>query len=187
MEIVLRSHIVRFRRFELGMGGRDLPFGGDDSGIGIVDVRRSGLQLARGVHRSNGDGDIQRFGCRYGAVQIGLRLSDRNLIVLRVDLNQNGALLHPLIVLDVDFHHVSGNTRADRIQMNIRRSVVGRFIAAEVAPQKYAANNQHEYADQNQDVSSAPGAIGHGRRVRSALQGRRLDRGFFTCVRHRAR
>ena len=75
------------------MGGGELPLGGDDSGVGIFDVRGSGLQLARSVHRCDGNGDIQRLRRRFGARQIGLCLRDRNLVVFRIDLHQHGAFL----------------------------------------------------------------------------------------------
>ncbi len=75
--------------------------------------------------RSDRNRDIQRLRRGFGTGQIGLRLRDRNLIVLRIDLHQHGAFLHPLVVVHVDLHHVAGNTRADRIQVNIRLGIVG--------------------------------------------------------------
>ncbi len=140
VEIVLRPDVVRLSLLQLGVGGKELLFGGRDACGSVFDVRRSGRELAHGTHRGNRHCDVQRLSCGFGTGQVGFRLRDRNLIVLRIDLHQHGALLHPLVVFHVDPYHIAGNTRADGIQVNIRLGVVGGFIAAEVAPQEQATN-----------------------------------------------
>jgi hypothetical protein len=47
-------------------------------------------------------------------------LGESNFIVLGVNLDEDGAFLDPLIVIDIDPYDVAGNSRADGREMNIR-------------------------------------------------------------------
>ena len=86
LQIGLHPHIVGLGLFQLGMGGGELPLGGNHSRLGVLDVGCRRLQLARSVDRSNRDRDIERLRRGFSTGQIGLRparpqlhsLSDRS-------------------------------------------------------------------------------------------------------------
>ena len=63
--------------------------------------------MARGIHRGNGNGDVERVRCRFRIGEIGSRLINSNLIVLRIDLDQHRSLLDILVVVYVDLDHIA--------------------------------------------------------------------------------
>jgi hypothetical protein len=153
----LRLHVVGFGGLDLVVSGGELALCSDNARVGVGDVRCGGTQLAGGVDRSDGHGDIQRLRGGFGVFKIGLGLGDGNFIVFGVNLNEDGALLDPLVIIHIDLDNVAGNARADGVKVDVGLGIVRGFVAAEVAPQKYAANEQHRGGQQNKDVSAALG------------------------------
>ena len=63
-KIVLRLHIICLGNFQLCMRSGDLIFGVGDCGARVLHAGRGEIQLARGIHRSNRNIDVQRLsGC----------------------------------------------------------------------------------------------------------------------------
>ena len=76
----------------------------------------------------------------------------RHLIIGRIDFHQHRPGLHVLVVIDIELGDVSGNPRADGIDVPVHLRVVGSFIAAHVAVHKKSDNEQDDNRQRHSDT-----------------------------------
>ena len=115
----------------------------------------SRLQRGTGVNPDHRYIDPHRFIVGLGTLQAGLILLHRDLKVLGVDLGNQSAGLHVLILIHVDFDHLPGNPGADLYQVTIHLCVVGVFVIRGVPPKKQRAHDKNrDHADDDEPALS---------------------------------
>ncbi len=136
---------VELRRFQLGLGVLVVGQGrvGDVAGVVAVflgDHQVVHVGAAPGVDLAHLPGGLLRRHQR-------LRLLDRDLVVLGVDLHQQIALAHQLVVLDRHVHHFAGDIGGDVDDVRAHPAVTGPGGVHVVLPQGTAdpqGQGQHE-------------------------------------------
>jgi hypothetical protein len=93
----------------------------------------------------------------YGQCEPGHRLHHRDLVVARVDLDQQFARFHPVIVLGVDVDDGPVDARAKRIYMAVYLRVVGGLVGLQVIPCKGRERTHRENQKNQQQNSFAYG------------------------------
>ena len=88
---------------------------------------------------------FKRLSGRFGAGEIGLRLRDRDFVVLRVDFDQHGVpfctyWLSSTFTL-ITYPEIRALTG---IKMNINLGIVGGFVTVEISPKEHAAHNHRQ-------------------------------------------
>ena len=76
-------------------------------------------------------------------------------VVSRVDFHQHGAFSDVLVVFRIYLDYITGNARADGIEMNIHLCIVRRLVAAQIASEKKASENDGNTGNPEQN-SPAP-------------------------------
>ena len=113
----------------------------------------------RNVHARGDGGGLGIFKVRLGALE-------SDLIVGRIDFYQHRSRLHVLVVLHVELDDMSGDAGADGIDVAVDLSVVGGFIAGEVAIGEESRNHKHNDGDDDRDPKTR--TLGARRRLRKS-------------------
>ena len=159
-DVVLRLDVIGDGLLQLGSRRLELLARHGNSGASALHFRLRRRQLAAGIDRRDRNVHLHGFGRGLGILIGGPGLRHRHLVVLGINLDQRRARLHKLIVVDQKLDDVSGDTRADGVQVAINLRVVGGLVAAQVAPEKEAGHQQHNSAhDQGQAKAGIAGGL----------------------------
>ena len=164
---------VRLRLERVGLGLGDARVGGLHLLLRLRNHIGCPLHIAgggadHGADRDLRDGHIDRglgvLGLRAG--QVGLRLIERDLVIGGVDLGQQLARLHGLVVVHGDLHHLARNARADLVEVAVHLRVVGVFDECGAPEEEGRAENDQQH---DADDGELAVAVGHGGVVGLAL------------------
>src|SRR5579875_255671 len=150
-------HLLGFSLMEVGEGGLVAFFGLSDVGFGAGDVE-FGFALLGGL-LGGGEGDVGLLGGDggLGLGELGDVVFLLDLVVAGVDLGEELALLYAVGVFDVDTGDEPGNAGADGVGVTIDEGVVGGFVAAEVAIEEDADDQQNH--DAENDAEGGEGVL----------------------------
>ncbi len=158
---------VRLRLERVGLGLGDACVGGLHLFLRLRNHIGCPLHVAgggadHGADRDLRDGDVNRglgvLGLRAG--QVGLRLIERDLVVGGIDLGQQLARLHGLVVVHGDLHHLARNARADLVQVAVHLRVVGVFDEGGAPEEEGRAENDQQHDADDDELAVAVGLGG---------------------------
>ena len=164
---------VRLRLERVGLGLGDARVGGLHLLLRLRNHIGCPLHIAgggadHGADRDLRDGHIDRglgvLCLRAG--QVGLRLVERDLVVGGVDLGQQLAGLHGLVVVHGDLHHLARDARADLVEVAVHLRVVGVFDEGGAPVEEGRAQHEQQH---NADDGELAVAVGLGGVVGLAL------------------
>ena len=102
----------------------------DDRGLGLLDAALRRRHVARRRRRRDRHAGSRRDRRRFGVGELGARRVERDLVVARIDLDEHGARLDLLVVVDRHAQHRAADARRNRRHMRIHLRIVGRLAPA---------------------------------------------------------
>ena len=155
IQIGLRLHVVGLCLHHFCVRGLQLPLRLRNAGLRAADIRSRRTQVAACVDGGDRHVHVGCGGVGAGAGQYRLRIFYRDVVVPGVQLGNQIARLHHLVLFHVHIQHRPVDARTDLDQVAVHLRIVGIFAECRVPPDCDRAH----YEKQDHDHDDSPAAL----------------------------